>query len=219
MRDSVDPVSRAAPTMGDRQHLNPVRQLNVDHGVREPANEQLSNVWIRDAWDRSAVLWRYLDTSESSVEKSEEVEPESWPLLIVPISGMGNLGPCLSTDTEGTVQRFLRPCSSRWRTSGQGSPTSSPDRARAARSLISVAHSASASSSTSPSRLAISSAAISARSADPSLSASSRNLLAALVTGTRLARPESPNKPLERTGAMSGPTRERCSAGRSAPAR
>ena len=67
------------------------------------------------------------------------------------------------------------------RTSGQGAPGSSPERARASRCSISAAQAASASSSGSPSRLARSSAASSARSEIPSLSASSSSLLPAFV--------------------------------------
>ena len=207
--------------MRDCQDLNPIRQLDVDDVVGEAPNEETPDIGVGNSRHGRARLRSNLDPGNDSPDGSEKVHPEAGALLVVPTSGLGQLGLRLGTDPDATFQLFLRSRSRRSRTSGQGSPGSSPDRARAARSPISVAHAASASSSAaSASRLAISSDASSARSAALSFKASWRSLPVAFVMSPSLARLSSPNKALERTGGQAPQGRQATvPAGRSAPSR
>ncbi len=206
--------------MGDCQDLSPIGQLDVYHVVREPADENASDIRVGNAGHGRTRARSGLNPRDHTSNRAQKVEAETGLLCVIPARRLGHVGLRPNANPDATLQRCLRSRSRRSRTSGHGLPRSSPDRARAARSSISAAQAASASSSDSASRLASSPAASSARSRTSSLSASSRSLLVAFVTGTSLARPPSPNKALERNGGPTPqPRRPALVAGRSAPDR
>jgi len=206
--------------MRDCEDLSAIRQVDVDDMVGKAPHEDPPDISAGDARHRRSRARCSLDPVDDSPDRSEKVESKTGPFLVVPTRRRGHLGLRLGTDPDTALQLLLRLRFSRSRTSGQGLPGSSPDRARAARSSISVTHALSASGSASASRLAISSDASSARSAGPSFKASWRSLLVAFVTERSLARPSSPNKALQRTGEQAPHGwQSAVLAGRSAPDR
>lgn len=189
------PVPRAHSLMRDRKDLDPVGQLDVDDVKRKAPKRHTPDVAVRDSRDRGSRSGGELDAPERAIDHVEEVAPESEALRIVPRGGGPHFGLGISADPQRTLQRLRRSRSMRPRTSDQGSPGSSPERARAARSAISAAHAASTPSSAPASRLAINSAASSARPAGSSFNACSRSLVAALVTSERYRGRSGPTSP------------------------
>ena len=136
-----------------------------------------------------------LDAPERAIDHVQEAAPESEALRFV-LRGCGpHFGLGISADPQRTLQRLRRSRSMRSRTSDQGSPGSSPERAWAARFAISAAHAAATPSSAPASRLAVSSAASLARPAGSSFNARSRSLVAALVTSDRYRGRSGPTSP------------------------
>lgn len=204
--------------MRDCEHLNPIWQIDVDDLIGEAPGEEAADIDVGDSSHGRPRLRSSLDPRNDSPDRSEEIRAKAWALLLVPTSGLCHLGLRFDADSNA-FQLFLRSRSTRSRTSGQGFPGSAPDRARAARSPISVAHAASTSSSASASRLAISSDASSARSAASSLRASWRSLPVAFVMNQSVARLSSPNKAMQPAGLNVAAVRERRCAGGSSPMR
>ena len=199
--------------MSDSEHLNPIRQFHVDDVMREAPNQQPADVVIRDTRRPRPKARIRGDQIQDRADRNEKLVAQPRPLLIVPTRGRLQLGVSLNADPERLTQRFVSPRLIRSRTSGQGLPGSSPDRARSARRSISRAQAASASSSTSASRLASSSAARSARSESSSLSASFKSFCAAVVTRPSLLRRGPSNNALELTGACERSRNRRTASG------
>jgi len=134
------------------------------------------------------------------VERGQKFVAQSRSSCIVPARRLGRFDLSFFADPKGAFQRAPRPRLIRSRTSGHGSPGSSPERARAARRSISTAQAASASSSGAPSKLARSSAANSARWSSSSSRALFKIFSVAFVTPRKLLCGGPSNKRLERTG-------------------
>lgn len=189
--------------MRNREDLYPVRQFCEDDMILEPADPDLTNAGVH-ARCHGTGLWTPLDSRQRSLDCRQKIPAEPGATSIEPFARLGQFGLSFCPNNERLAQRFASPRSTRSRTSAQGVPGSSPDRARAARRWISSAHAASASSSVSGSRLSISSAASSARSWLPSFRASSRSRRASLVTNRIVTRGRPANKRLELPGACTG---------------
>ena len=199
--------------MSHSKHLYTIGQLDVDNMIRKPSNENAPDRDIRHSRHRRPRLGTALNARYGAIDHAEEVASESGSFAFVPAGRRGHIGVGGPADPNRALQRLRRSRSRRSRTWGHGSPGSAPDRVRAARSSISAAHAVSASSSAPLSRLAINSAARSARPAESSFRASSRSLAAALVTRLRVPRRTSPNKRMEPPGAKTAATRVRRRAG------
>jgi len=187
--------------MRNREDLYPIRQFCEDYTILEATDPDLTNAGVAPAWCQRAGLWTPLDSRQRLLDRGQKIPAEPGAMRIEPLARLGQFGFSFSADNERLAQRFASLRSTRSRTSAQGVPGSSPDRARAARRVISSAHAASASSSVSGSRLSISSAARSARSWLPSLRASSRSCRAPLVTIEIVTRGWPANKRLKLPGA------------------
>lgn len=194
-RNAAVPVPRAPSLMRDGKDLNPVGQLDVGDVKRKAPNRHTTDVAVRDSRDQRSRSGGELDATERALDHVQEVAPEAVALRFVPRGCGPEFGLRISADPQRTLQRLRRSRSMRPRSSDQGSPGSSPERARTARSAISAAHAASTPSSAPASRLAISSAASSARPAGSSFNACSRSLVAALVTSERYRGRSGPTSP------------------------
>jgi hypothetical protein len=62
-----------APMMRDRQDLCPIRKLDVDHVVREPANEDASDIRVGDSEHGRPGAWNSFDPSDDPPNRAEEV--------------------------------------------------------------------------------------------------------------------------------------------------
>lgn len=136
----------------DCQDLNPIREPDVHD--REAPDEAAADIGGGDSRHATPRLGSSLDPRNDPCDRSEEVRAKAGALLVVESSGRRPLGLRLDADSDRPFQPFSRSRRRRARTSGQALPGSSPDRARTADS--SIAHAASASSSTSASRATIS---------------------------------------------------------------
>ncbi len=194
-RKSTQPIGGPSPIMRNREDLQPVRQFDVDDVVREPANENPTDILVRNSGRSRSDARVLFDPGYRCINSREKLSAEFEPMPLIPTRGFRRLGVCLLADPKRQLQRLPSPSLIRRRTSGHGFPGSSPERARAARRSISAAHAASASPSRAPSKLASNSAASSARSGRPSFRASSSSFSPTFLTETRLSRGAPSNKP------------------------
>lgn len=116
--------------MRNREDLYPVRQFRKDYMILEPTDPDPTNAGVTHAQCRGTGLWTPLDSRQGSLDRGQKVPAEPGAMCIEPFARPGRFGLSFCPDNERLAQRFASPRSTRSRTSGQGVPGSSPDRAR-----------------------------------------------------------------------------------------
>jgi hypothetical protein len=197
-----DPVTWSTPLVRDGQHLNSIRQLDVDDIVGEALHDHAADILARKARRSRTETGIRLDPFEGLVECGQKFVSESRAPRVVPVGSFGRFDLSFFADAKEPFQRGARPRLIRSRISGHGRPASSPERARAARRSISTAQAASASLSGAPSKLARSSTANSARWSSSSSRALRKISSVAFVTPGSVLCGGPSNKRSERTGAQ-----------------
>ena len=184
--------------MSDGEYLDSIRQVDEDHVVREPWHADSANILILGGRYHGTGCRSRLDSGKHGFHRRYQFIAKAGPLRLVPGRGFRELAGNLPRNAD-RLQGFPRRVFTWSRTSGHERPGSAPVLASAARRSISAAQAASASASGSPSRLAINSAANSARSPGARSSASRKSSFAALVTGRMVPPERAANKRLQRS--------------------
>lgn len=172
--------------------------------IREPRHRHsadLERIW--QARHRRSQERPFSQVRERRIDRVDECGAEASLSFVVPRRGSSELRRSLSREPDRKAQRGVL-VRSRSRKADHDSPSSSPERARRARTSSSSAHAArtaSASSATGSSRLARSSAATAARAPLGSASASRRTASESIDIGSQRNGPtRSDQRALTRTG-------------------
>ena len=176
------------------------RAYVVDQLVRKPPNHQPPFALSR-TWDDRADFGMLRDQLPGFAYCRKEVSSEPRPTFLIPSDRFPELLIGFRGGAERPDHRLRISRSTRRSTSSQGTSFTRPASMSSMRRATSAAQAASTSSSGSPSRLAISFAATSARSRVSSVKASAKIFSAALVTDCMISRPSPPNKRLKLPGA------------------
>lgn len=172
----------------------------IDQLVRESPNHQPPLASSR-TWDDRADFGMLRDQLPGFAYCSKEVRSETRPTFLIPSDRFPELVIGFRGGAERPAHRLRISRSTRRSTSSQGTSFTRPASMSSMRRATSAAQAASTSSSGSPSRLAISFAATSARSRVSSVKASAKIFSAALLTDHMIGRPSPPNKRLKLRGA------------------
>ena len=194
------PVPGSAPDVRHCNKDNVARAYVVDELVGESPDHQPPFASSR-SWDDRADFGMLRDQLPGFAYCRKKVSSKTRPTFLIPSNRLPELVIGFRGGAERPAHRLRISRSTRRSTSSQGTSFTRPASMSSIRRATSAAHAASTSSSGSPSRLAISFAATSARSRVSRVKASAKIFSAALVTGHIVGRPSPPNKRLKLPGA------------------
>jgi hypothetical protein len=181
------PVTGSTPDMRHCNKDNVARAYIVDELVRKSPNHQPSFASFR-TWDDRADFGMLCDQCPGFAYRRKEVSSETRPTFLVPSDRFPEFVIGFRGGAERPAHRLRISRSTRRSTSSQGTSLTRPASMSSMRRSTSAAQAASTSSSGSPSRLAMSFAATSARSRVSNVKASAKIFSAALVIVHMLGR-------------------------------
>jgi hypothetical protein len=98
------PISGFAAVVGECEHPDGVRHLEISNVVGEAFNRRLAGWYVRgDTRNTSCGLWPAGDTVERCINRFEKLDTEPWSSALVPDGSVFKFGGGLRFGSEGTV--------------------------------------------------------------------------------------------------------------------
>jgi hypothetical protein len=75
----------------DCQDLQPIRELDVDHVIREATHEDAPHILILDTWHGRSCSGAFRNPREGAINLHEKLRTEPCPVAFVPAHGLRHL--------------------------------------------------------------------------------------------------------------------------------